>query len=95
MASMAFIRFIVSERHPRSEKPMAVFSALYRLERDGKLEPHELEWFHQPLGGLTRTCQRLPGCQGQSAQTPRTVRFPGFDQLRLSTCLECISSVPF
>lgn len=44
---MMFVRYVVSERDSRSNQPMGIFTALYRLERDGKLASHELEWFHE------------------------------------------------
>jgi hypothetical protein len=34
-------------RDTRTNRPQGIFTALYRLERDGKLEPHELQWFHE------------------------------------------------
>lgn len=42
-----YIRFVVPEPDPRTNRPQGVFTALYRLERDGRLIEHELEWFHQ------------------------------------------------
>jgi hypothetical protein len=42
-----FVRFVVTEREKRSDQPMGVFTALYALERNGQLAPHELAWFHQ------------------------------------------------
>lgn len=41
----SFLRFVVSERDHRTGKAQGVFTALYGLERDGKLAPYELEWF--------------------------------------------------
>jgi hypothetical protein len=41
-----FIRFVVTHRHSRSGYQQGVFSALYQLEREGKLEDYEQEWFH-------------------------------------------------
>lgn len=40
-----FVRFVITERHPRSDQQQGVFSAIYALERAGALAPYELEWF--------------------------------------------------
>lgn len=41
----AFVRFVVAQRDARSDEQTGVFTALYALEREGELAPHELEWF--------------------------------------------------
>lgn len=40
-----FIRFVVAERDMRSDQPRGIFSALYDLEKSGKLADYELDWF--------------------------------------------------
>jgi len=39
-----FIRFVVSERHAKSNQAQGIFSALYVLEDQGELLPHEKVW---------------------------------------------------
>ena len=40
-----YIRFVTTERNEGSDQATGLFAALYALERDGALAPHELEWF--------------------------------------------------
>lgn len=40
-----FLRFVVRERDHCTGESQGVFTALYALERSGKLAPYELEWF--------------------------------------------------
>lgn len=40
-----YIRFVVATRDQRSKQQQGVFTALYRLERDGELVAYEKEWF--------------------------------------------------
>ena len=40
-----FVRFVVAEKDPRTGHEQGIFTALYALEREGKLTAHELEWF--------------------------------------------------
>ena len=39
-----FIRFVVSERDASSDQAQGIFSAVYELERQGELLPHEKVW---------------------------------------------------
>jgi hypothetical protein len=40
-----FVRFVTAERDERSGEQQGIFTALYRLESQGLLAPHETEWF--------------------------------------------------
>jgi hypothetical protein len=40
-----FVRFVVSEKHERSDQERGIFSALYDPERRGDLASYELDWF--------------------------------------------------
>jgi hypothetical protein len=42
-----FLRFVVSERHARSDREAGIFSALYALEDRGELRAGEIEWFRE------------------------------------------------
>ena len=42
-----FVRFVVAERNNSSDQQTGIFTALYALEKQGQLEPHELTWFHE------------------------------------------------
>ena len=39
-----FIRFVVSERHTKSDQAQGIFGALCVLEEEGELLPHEKAW---------------------------------------------------
>lgn len=39
-----FIRFVVSERHAKSDQAQGIFGALSVLEQEGELQPHEKLW---------------------------------------------------
>jgi hypothetical protein len=41
-----YIRVAVSARDESSDQPRGIFTELYALERSGKLEAYELQWFH-------------------------------------------------
>ena len=56
-----FIRFVVPGRHAKSDQRRGVFAALYVLEEQGELFPHERiwldeieAWFNQHLRSPTR-----------------------------------------
>jgi hypothetical protein len=53
-----FLRFIVSERHARSDREMGVFSALYALEDRGELRAGEIEWFRESELWLNKNLRR-------------------------------------
>ena len=53
-----FIRFSVRERHESSGQDQGIFSALYRLEREGQLAPEELSWFHLAESWLNQHLKR-------------------------------------
>jgi hypothetical protein len=40
-----YVRFVVSRRDEQSRQLQGIFTALYELEDQGALAPHELEWF--------------------------------------------------
>lgn len=42
---IVYVRFVIAERDLRTDRELGVFTALYRLEREGKLAPHEIDWF--------------------------------------------------
>jgi len=41
-----YIRFVVNERDARSDQQRGIFTVIYALERNGELQPYEIEWFH-------------------------------------------------
>ena len=45
LAVSVYVRFVVTERDMRSDQQRGIFTAFYRLERDGQLASYELEWF--------------------------------------------------
>lgn len=42
-----FVRFVVSDRHEQSGELRGLFSALYRLQREGQLSTSETQWFEE------------------------------------------------
>jgi len=62
-----FLRFVVSERHARSDREMGIFSALYALEDRGELLAGEIEWFRESERWLTKNLPR-PGRLAWSAR---------------------------
>jgi len=62
-----YVRFVVANIDEDSEREMGVFQALYRLEREGKLYPHEetrwklvKDWFNTKLAKPTRFTASKP-----------------------------------
>ena len=53
-----FLRFIISERHARSDRETGIFSALYALEDRGELRAGEIEWFHESERWLNKNLPR-------------------------------------
>ncbi len=47
MAAETYLRFVVAERHHKSNLPKGVFSALWDLDDDGALTPHEVAWWRE------------------------------------------------
>jgi hypothetical protein len=40
-----FLRFRVADLHPVSQEPRGLFSSVWELEAEGRLEAHELAWW--------------------------------------------------
>jgi predicted deacetylase len=53
-----FLRFVVTERHTRSDREMGIFSALYDLEDRGELRAGEIEWFRESERWLNKHLRR-------------------------------------
>ena len=53
-----FVRFVVAERDDSSDQQRGIFTALYTLEEEGLLEPHELTWFREIERWFNRHLQR-------------------------------------
>ena len=53
-----FLRFVISERHTRSDREMGIFSALYDLEDRGELREGEVEWFRESERWLNKNLRR-------------------------------------
>ena len=45
--NLSFLRFVVASADPRTGEPTGLFTALYALERAGRLADHELDWFRE------------------------------------------------
>ncbi len=61
-----YLRFVVAEIHPNSQRELGVFQAVVNLRNDGKLYPHEEEqhdvirqWFNDNLEKPKRLVQGL------------------------------------
>ena len=64
-----YLRFSVAERHPVSQEPLGLFSAVWKLEKAGRLAAHEAAWWAELVGWFG---EHLP----QPAQARRSRR-PG------------------
>jgi|SRR3954449_8656437 hypothetical protein len=53
-----FVRFVVAERDDSSDQQRGIFQALYTLEKEGLLEPHELTWFRDIERWFNRYLER-------------------------------------
>jgi hypothetical protein len=53
-----YLRFVVAERHERSDRQTGIFSALYALERRGQLDAAEMAWFREAESWLDANMPR-------------------------------------
>ncbi len=67
MAGTMFLRFVVAEIHPNSQREVGVFQAVVNLRNAGKLYPHEEEqhnlirqWFNDNLEKPSRFTASKP-----------------------------------
>ncbi len=42
-----YVRYVISQKNPKSDQPNGIFTALYDLESQGELAAHELIWFRE------------------------------------------------
>lgn len=45
VADPVYVRFVIAQRDEDSDQQRGIFSALYALERDGRLASYETDWF--------------------------------------------------
>ncbi len=53
-----YLRFVVTERDSKSQQPLGVFQAIYRLRRAGELAVHEESWFAETEDWFSRHLKR-------------------------------------